>query len=251
MIVFGAGVALSPNVPGAIFSPSGKGALVVGMITMILFPSIGLVGIIFSSIFLWKKMYNIFIFLLLATSLCMSTFIVPDYFMKKVAGLHNYQWTDQAERERQIQAQKQIDEVNNEMALYNAQLPAQKEYLNKREELFMKLYQKIKSNIEGPHKIITVNTFSQRLTIDNGEIYVLNNDPIIRKTADIDTISTYNEIMNGNYKDHTYIFSVDDYKTFKNYYEGVYYGLDNDELEKIINNPSTRIFTIPIPKVSN
>lgn len=250
MIVYGGGLLLSTGVPGAIFAPDGKIVLQVGLVTMFLFPLVGLIGIIFSIIFLWKKTYNFFIFLLLVISLCISTFIVPDYFMHKVAGLYNYQWTEKAEREREVQVQKQIAEVNNDMALYNAQLPAQKEFNKQHEGLIMELYQKIKSNVEGSHKIIAIDPANLKVTIDNGKTYILNTDPIIHKTADINTISTYKEIMNGGYKNHTYIFSVDDYKTFKNYYEGVY-GLENDKFQKVINNFNTTVFVISIPKVSN
>lgn len=118
--VFFAGINLSTAVPGAIFAPDGKMALSVAIVTTLLYPLLGLLGLMLSLINIFKKRYNIIFFILLIVSLGFLTLKPAQYLTQKIAGEFNYKWTEQYSKNQQIEFEKeQQEEKEAEILLVN------------------------------------------------------------------------------------------------------------------------------------
>jgi len=213
----------------------------VGFIDILVFPLFGIFNTIFIVSLLKKKNYSILIWIALITSLCFATISPANYVSKKIAGLTNYNWTEQAA----LDVEKLREKRKEDLKIYAKEEAAADIWVKEHDKLLGELYQKFKINVEGEHKIIGIDKANLKITIDNGQTYILNTDSIIKKTADSSVISTYNDIMDGKYKNHIYLFTVGDYQTFKNYYD--WSSRDNDVLKKSIDNFETWLFVISIP----
>lgn len=242
------GLIMSMYDPGAPWSTARTfyASLFAGILGLFILPVAGVLSLIFVGHLIYKKKnYSTLIWVLLVTSLCLTTYIPVNYISKKIAGLFNYNWTEQAAKEQQIIGEQQKAKYK----ILADQEPANIIWVDTHNKLLNELYQKMKLNINGEHKIIAVDKANLKITIDNGQTYILNTDSIIRKTAGESIISIYNDIMTNKYKNHTYLFTLGDFQSFKNYYDEVY--RDNVELKKVIDNFKTNTFVIPIPTLIN
>lgn len=216
-------------------------------------PAFGIITTIYSFYqLLKKKNFSILVWFLLLTSISFATILPLNYFSDKVAGLFNPLYTKQGQAQQEIQRQQkkvEIQKMFEEDPLVDFNSETTRKLIEKRDQLLVELYQKIKLDIDGEHKIISSDPANLRITIDSGKTYILNTDSIIRKTADIKTIETYQGIMNGGYKKNTYIFNVGSYKEFENYYNWSFKEVDN--LQNSVDNFKNSLFVISIPTIKN
>lgn len=216
-------------------------------------PAFGIATIIYSFYLLRKKNFSFLVWFLLLISISFATILPLNYFSDNVAGLFNPLYTKQGQIQQEIQRKQKEAELNKmfeEDPLVVMNDETTRIWINKRNQLLTELYQKMKADIDGEHKITSIDPDNLRITIDSGKTYILNTDSIIKKTADVNTIETYQGIMNGGYKKNTYIFTIGSYQDFKNYYDWSY-STDNDKLQDAVDNFDTTIFVISIPAIKN
>ena len=214
-----------------------------GLASVVIFLVLGILGLLSFARNIGKKNYSLLVWVVLVTSLGFITLIPARFLSVKIAGTMNYQWTEQASQQRAVQVQQQLAENQ----VQQVQEPAIQKEVNQHDQLLTELYQKVTAGLEGQHRITGIDPANLRVTLDTGKTYSLNTDPIIHKTADVETIAIYNEIMGGGYKNHIYLFTAGDYQSFKNYYGWIY--SDNASLQDAIENFGAKIFVIPIPKI--
>ncbi len=115
LAVFVAGYMLGIVGPGdGLFTTSGKMVWDVTLISIMIYLVLGLLGLVFSLIYLFKKNnYHWIAFILLFMSLGLLTVVPAGYVSRKVAGIFNYKWTKKYDIDQQIkleEAQKEEKE---------------------------------------------------------------------------------------------------------------------------------------------
>ena len=179
------------------------------------------------------KNYKILIFSLLFVIIIPAPFYLPG-----IVRFLNRSEIEKTKQQSLILEQQYMKEEANAKILFDSL-----------DKLMKELYSKVSQDIDGKHKIISIDPANLLITIDTGKTYMLNTDSIIRKTAAKETVDVYQEIMNGGYKNKIYQFSTGGYSSFKNYYSEQF--RSEDEIKNAIVNFKTTIFVVSVPDVVN